>query len=63
MTREFENTLHKSITKIYTRALQCPTCRGTDIPSKKEAEEVRQSVRYIIKWCIKHGADIPKCDN
>ncbi len=56
MTREFENTLHKSITKIYTRALQ-------DIPSKKEAEEVRQSTRYIIKWCIKHGANIPKCDD
>ena len=52
---KFKNTLHKSISKVYTMALQ-------DIPisEKEEIKEVRKSLYYIIRWCIKHGADLPK---
>ena len=50
---EFNNTLHKSLSKLYTYALH------KDCSTLEEYKEVRRSLRYIVKWCIKHGADIP----
>ena len=56
--KPFNNTLHKSISRIYTIALH-------DIPSSEseKIKEVRKSARYIIRWCIKHGADIPEANS
>ena len=54
---KFENNLHKSISRLYT------ICLGNNDLTKKEEKEVRKSVRYIIKWCIKHGANIPPYDS
>ena len=53
---KFENNLHKSISKLYTVSL-------LNNLTKKEEKEVRKSARYIIKWCIKHGANIPPYDS
>ena len=50
---KFKNTLHKSISKIYTVAV-------TTTNDVEEMKEVRKSLNYIIRWCIKHGADLPK---
>ena len=54
---KFENNLHKSIARLYT------ICLGNNDLTKEEEKEVRKSVRYIIKWCIKHGANIPPYDS
>ena len=52
----YENNLHKSISKLYT------TCLNNDLTAKEE-KEVKKAGRYIIKWCIKHGANIPPIDS
>jgi hypothetical protein len=54
---KFENDLHKSISRLYTLLIY-----NNDLTEKQE-KEVRKSVRYIIRWCIKHGANIPPCDS
>ena len=54
---KFENDLHKSISRLYTVSL------NNDDLTEKQEKEVRKSVRYIIKWCIKHGANIPPYDS
>ena len=53
---KFENDLHKSISRLYTISIH-------NNLTEKQEKEVKKSVRYIIKWCIKHGANIPHYDS
>lgn len=53
---EFENDLHKSISRLYSISIY-------NNLTEKQEKEVRKATRYIIKWCIKHGANIPPYDS
>ena len=44
--------LQMALTKIYTQAMYpCDT---------DKSKELGKSLGYIVRWCVKHGADIPK---
>ena len=45
--------LQMALTKIYTQARRSPC--DTD-----KSKELGKSLGYIVRWCVKHGADIPK---